>query len=285
MTTSNEKTDYIERLLFEASSIRAAVIHLNTTLKDCFEKHSYPKTIQKDLAELQIANLLLSTGIKFDGKLILQIQNHDAIKMMVTKSNQQHDIVSYADWNDIKLENDSKQTLSGGKMVLTLINDQVVKPYQSIVEIKPEGVAASLEHYFTQSAQIATKILIHIGKDSATGILLQTLPGGDESQLEIYQQSLLKNIKNFSTDNGSALTFLEQAIPDTDIQTLSKDGVQYHCGCSPKTMEKAIQTLGEQDAMQLLKTHKEISVTCEFCNNQYGFNANEVSVIFSSHKD
>ncbi|WP_423062416.1 Hsp33 family molecular chaperone HslO [Candidiatus Paracoxiella cheracis] len=55
----------------------------------------------------------------------------------------------------------------------------------------------------------------------------------------------------------------------------------FKCSCSLKKMENAIFTMGKKEADLILNTNPEIWVTCEYCNNQYGFDRNAVSSIFS----
>ena len=47
-------------------------------------------------------------------------------------------------------------------------------------------------------------------------------------------------------------------------------------------MADAVRLLGLNDALDLLNTHKTVTVTCEFCNHHYDFDRTEVHALFEA---
>nr|WP_235263810.1 Hsp33 family molecular chaperone HslO [Nitrincola sp. A-D6] len=66
--------DKIQRVLFDEADVRGVVAGLQTSYAAVMERNTYPLKVQKLLGEMLAAVALLSSTLKFDGRLILQAQ-------------------------------------------------------------------------------------------------------------------------------------------------------------------------------------------------------------------
>ncbi len=41
--------------------------------------------------------------------------------------------------------------------------------------------------------------------------------------------------------------------------------------------------MGQEEADKLLNQYKKLTVTCEYCNNEYTFSESEVHAVFANH--
>ena len=62
-----------------------------------------------------------------------------------------------------------------GSLALTITSDNT-KPYQGIVPLEGDNLAAALEGYFTNSEQLNTRLWLFADDNTASGLLLQELP-------------------------------------------------------------------------------------------------------------
>ena len=61
--------------------LRGRVIRLGRTAGTIIERHGYPAPVARLLAEATALTLLLGSGLKFDGRLILQTQTDGPVRM------------------------------------------------------------------------------------------------------------------------------------------------------------------------------------------------------------
>lgn len=64
------------------------------------------------------------------------------------------------------------------------------------------------------------------------------------------------------------------------VQILEEGQPEFRCDCSENKIRELIQTLGKEEAMQILDEVGMIEVTCEFCTSVYRFERKKVSELF-----
>ncbi len=277
------QTDSISRFTFQRQAIRGALVHLDDSFNKIMEAHQYPAVIRSLLGEALISVVLLTHTIKFDGQLTLQLQGDGPVTLLVAKCDSEHHIRGLAQWQKDILPMDVPAALGKGRLVVTIDYDKKVQPYQSIIPIEHQTIPQALEAYFMTSEQLPTRIYTAVSESRVSGLLLQALPEElhKADQSDWVEVSLLADTitaaELLELDNT---TLLKRLFNEYDICLFDPTAISFKCRCSVERMKRAIITLGEQEARQLLRTNKEIEVTCEYCNNQYAFNAADINEIF-----
>jgi molecular chaperone Hsp33 len=279
--------DVVQRFLFENLDIRGTYVSLDHSLQTILKQHQYPEIIGQLLGETLCANVLLSSTIKYQGRLIMQLQNQGAVQLLVSKCRESFDISGLVRWDESHPLDSIEKTLNQGKLVVTILHKDKVEPQQSIIPIEQQGISHALEDYFSQSEQLPTKLWIKADSQRTVGLLLQLLP---EQSAESTQNFYLETAK-FAEQNISkhffdleAAPLLQQLFPGQDIRLFDSEPVQFGCDCSLARMKNAILTLGQDEAYDILSQKQVIDVTCDFCSKQYGFSREEVDTIFSESK-
>ena len=278
--------DTCQRFMFEQAPIRGELVHLGECYRTIINQHAYPGVIRELLGEALVAAVLLAEIIKFDGELTLQFQSDGPVSMLVAKCNSQGHIRGLATWHDDVLPINIPSALGEGQLVVTIAYDDKVKPYQSIIPIKHQTIAQALEAYFKQSEQLPTRFIIAVSAQAATGLLLQVLPSeSSETLANTWEEAVmladtLQANELLTLENAEVLRRLYH---EHDVRLFESKPITFKCRCSLERMQGAIVTLGEDEAHQMLQTNKEITVTCEYCNNAYGFDRAQVVDIFSHH--
>src|SRR5580700_9291467 len=91
--------DIIQNFIFEALPIRGEIVHLNATFKQIMEQHQYPPLIQRWLGEALVLVALLSTAIKFSGKLSIQFQGKGKLKLLLVQCTNELHLRGLAQWD------------------------------------------------------------------------------------------------------------------------------------------------------------------------------------------
>lgn len=274
--------DTLQRFLFEKTNIRGELVHLYASYQATSERHSYPLPVKQLLGEALTAAALLSATIKFEGTLILQIHGNGPINLLVTQSNQDLHLRGLAKWEG-EIEPGSFAQLTGeGQLAITITPTQGER-YQGIVKLTGTNLAASIENYFQQSEQLPTCLIIHANEHVAAGLLLQTVPDNLSTQgYDFWEHviTLARTLKAEELLNLSNQEILHRLFHEEDVRLFEAEPVSFRCGCTIERMERALRLFGYQEALDILKTNKVVTVSCEFCRRHYEFDKVDVERVF-----
>lgn len=159
--------------------------------------------------------------------------------------------------------------------------------YQSVVPYLNKSFEENFQNYLNSSEQITCFVTLYIQKNGfhwdVRGILLQSLPEAKEEHIQKaaslseqintkVNEFLGKNVYNclnkIGEETRSAVQILEEGQPE------------FRCDCSENKIRELIQTLGKEEAMQIVDEVGMIEVTCEFCTSIYRFEKEKVSELF-----
>jgi molecular chaperone Hsp33 len=282
--------DLLSAFMFEDGHIRGQIIHLNNSLATLLQKHDYPEAIENLLAEAITCLLLMNGIIKYQGQMTLQFRAKGPLSLLLVKCNHLREFRAYADFDrSVALTSDMlKEQLGDGQLVLTIEQDNQVKPYQSIVPMVDGDLSLSLEHYFSQSEQLPTKLWIASKNREAAGLLIQQMPDkGDSKEREDFWQTASILGESVSDDELLSLdsqTLLFRLYHEQGVRLFSPVPVQFKCPCSKEKMSECLKVLGYDDVKDLLKSEEVVDVGCQFCQTHYHFDSIDVEVIFQHLK-
>ena len=278
-----QELDNIQRFLFESADIRGEIVHLNHSFQ-AIAKH-YPKPVQKLIGEALLAAVHLTASIKFEGQLTIQFQSTGPLSLLLAKCDHQFNIRAMARHSDDISQKDIVESITQGQMVINIEHDKQVKTYQSIVPLTGNSLSQSLEHYFGQSEQIATKLWFVADEKSACGMLLQLMPGLDSEQREEFWQYAIVIGETITAAELNALgneEILHRLYHEKELRLFDSNHIQFKCQCSEQKMKESIKLLGKEDALQLIQEQNTIDVSCEFCKTTYQFDAIDVELLFKA---
>jgi molecular chaperone Hsp33 len=275
-------TDSIQRFLVNRMHIRGEIVRLRHSYLEVVGQTHYPHDIQQILGEILASSVLLSATIKFKGSLIIQIQNTGPLEFLVAHCNDSFHIHGLAKWQTEC--DDFSDMLDTGTLAISILSEPGDR-YQGIVELTGTDLATALEKYFTQSEQLDTLLLLSADLQSAGGILLQKLPNhspmDDEDKSWDELRTRLKEIRAKDLLQSDPESLIHYLFEQEDVVLYDAAPVEFQCTCSEERSANAIRTLSPKDVEELLLSYKQITVTCEFCNHSYHFNASEVANILA----
>ena len=275
-------SDQIQRILFDDLDIRGVVSGLEQTCQDCFENHNYPPLIRKILGEMLAAVSLLSTNLKFEGKLILQAQAPGNVRLLMAECTHTHDLRAIARFDEAPDDSLAfAELLDAGQMMLT-IEPLIGNRYQGIVPLNGADLAECLESYFVSSEQLATQVQLACDGERAAGMMLQVLPvsgGGEEDWARVsHLASTLKEDELLHLDNQ---TLLYRLFHEENCRLYEADEVRFNCTCSRERSEASLKLVGKDELLEALDEQGVINVNCQFCNAEYSFDLADIEMIFS----
>ena len=163
------------RFLFEQADIRGETVHLDDAYRDILAIHQYAPGVSRLLGEFLAASVLLSTTLKFEGKLILQARSEGEIPLLMVESNSALEIRAIARGAEQATSERFDRLLANGQLAITIDPEQGQR-YQGIVPLVEDSLANSLDAYFRHSEQLGTRLWLAADGQRAAGLLLQQLP-------------------------------------------------------------------------------------------------------------
>ena len=278
-------TDTVQRFHFSESPVRGEVVHLGDSLKAVLDCHAYPERVITLLGEAITASVLLTSPLKFEGSLILQIRGDGPLRTLMAECNHRRElraIVQVADgWNEQTAALPLSQLFGNGQLVIT-IDPENGQRYQGIVPLNNDKLSECIEHYFEQSEQLPTRLWLACNGESAAGLMLQALPGYDKSEdADMWPRlcQLTETVTDQELLDLPTTELLYRLYHEETVELHGTKEVCFKCSCSRMRTEQALFSLGEAELRNIIKEQGSINVSCQFCNREYGFDPIDVEQI------
>lgn len=273
--------DCLRRFLFTDSGVRGEWINLRSSWQVLKEKHQYPPIVQYQLGQAMAAVALLSATVKFKGSMILQVQGDGKLRTLVGQCTHDRKIRGMARF-DPEIESCKLDEVYGqGRLVLT-IESEGADPYQGIVPLIGQNLAAALQTYFSQSEQLKTRLWLYADEFQATGLLIQELPAQEEHKEDWERIEMLAD--TVTQHEMMALPcedILYRLFNEEKVLLYEPEAVIFRCSCSLAKIENTLFSLGRSSLDDILKERDDIEVECEFCNHQYRFDKVDIERIMT----
>jgi hypothetical protein len=138
-----------------------------------------------------------------------------------------------------------------------LIAVQRQKPGEPIVESRFETIgndpARAVELYFELSVQTPTRIAVG---DDGRGVLVQLVPGGDFARVA-------------NVDDGELLAMVASLEAEGELNLLDEILLFYECRCSDELVLEMVETLPEEQQLEVWADTDEIEIECPRCGREF----------------
>ena len=272
------EVDVLRRFLFEDLGIRGVWVNITASWQTAKNHQQGPENAQLLLGQGLAAVALLSSTIKFNGSMIMQIQGEGDFKALVAQSTHDRNIRGLIR-SDIHVQDGTLSEMFGnnGRLVLT-IEPEDANPYQGIVALDGDNLGDAIENYFEKSEQLNTRVWLYADAQSAMGLLIQELPSKDLDSKEWERVQLLAN----TLTEKEALTWgseelLYKLFSEDIVRLYEPESVQFKCSCGRPRTERTLRALGEEELNSILAEQGKIEVNCEFCGAHYKFDPIDIA--------
>lgn len=291
------KFDRVLPFQLESSAIRGRLVRLDQEMWKIIGQHNYPDIVNGYLAQATALSIALSNCFKFDGLFTLQITGSGPLRLLVIDVNKQEQVRACARFDIEALnkltaeETKNIQQVFGeqGTMVFTIDPVGGEDRYQGVVELTGSTLAESTHHFFRQSEQLETGVVLVNGEsqDVLAGavLMIQRLPLPQNTPVEDKEALDDQWIHALSlTGSISRKELLDRSLSNEDLlyRLFWEDGVRVYepqsiiaqCRCSNEKIKEMLETFSVQDRKEMVFEDK-ITVTCEFCGMAYRFDEDE----------
>lgn len=282
-------TDYTQRFLFDDTDVRGEWAGLERSYVEVLAKHTYPEPVAQLLGEMLAAAALLVGTLKFDGLLVLQARSSGAVPLLMVECSSDRQVRGIARYHEEQLKPGAslKELMPDGVLAMT-IDPANGQRYQGIVALDGINLAECLSNYFASSEQLPTRFWLNADGRRACGLLLQQLPADrirDGEEREASWQHLQTLADTLTAEELLGLdteTVLHRLYHEESVRLFEPKPIRFHCSCSRERSARAVMSLGHEDAEHLLAEQGgTLNIDCQFCNEQYRFDAADVAQLFA----
>ena len=287
-------SDKLHRFLLENLHVRGEWVSLESSWQEIQKTANYPEPVRHVLGEALAAISLLAESLKFDGSLIFQIRGTHPVTMLVVQATSTGGLRGIAHWDgDIPEKATFNELFGSGTIIISVEPSSTGKGkrYQSLIALQGDSLADCLKDYFEQSEQLKTQLWLAADDEKVAGLMLQALPIDHNKEHQDKEQSneeagwqhatvLANTIKDQELLDLDAKTLLHRLYHEDDVRLFDANPLRFECTCSQAKIDNAIRSMGEAEAMDIIKEQGSISVDCEFCNTHYALDKIDVDKLF-----
>lgn len=314
----------LHRFLFDGQPVRGAIVRLTDAWTDMLgrraantESGPYPVPVRELLGEMAAAGVLMQSGIKFNGALVLQIFCDGPVKLAVAEVQSDLSLRATAtvqgDVDDAAPLSALVNVKGGGRCAVTLDPKDKFpgqQAYQGVVPLedahahKLDRLSDVLSLYMLQSEQLDAILVLAANDQVAAGLLVQRMPIKGEGNIagggvQHDEEDQIGRNEDYNRIAHLAASLTREELLTLDVETILRrlfweekllrfepqegdKGPRFACSCSRERVARMLQSLGVEEANSILQEQGKIDVACEYCGQQYRFDAVDAAQIFAA---
>jgi molecular chaperone Hsp33 len=290
--------DLVQPFQIDPYALRGRLVRLGPAIDGILTQHDYPDPVATLLGEAITLAVVLAGALKYDGIFTLQTKGNGAIRLMVADVSTAGAVRGYAQFDRAKLDAAADtgapvpDLVGSGYIAFTVDQGEDTDRYQGIVELAGATLADCAQHYFRQSEQLQAGIKLAVGRTGpggawrAGGLMLQRVPpeGGYGPIADDVEDGWRRAMVLMSSATAAELTdpllpprrLLYRLFHQEGVRVYDTHALAARCRCSRERIEAILRAF-PADEREDMKKERVITVTCEFCNRRYDFDAADFS--------
>jgi len=308
----------LHKFLFDGLPVRGMLVQLTDVWQEVLKRRAanvetgpYAESVRHLLGEMTAAAVLMQSNIKFNGALVMQIFGDGPLKLAVVEVNPNLSLRATAkvvgELGEASTLPEMVNVNNEGRCAITL--DPLNKmpgqqAYQGVVPLfddhrnKLDKFSDVLQHYMLQSEQLDTTLVLAANDTTAAGLLIQRLPIKGEGNLaakatmededEIGRNEDYNRISILASSltadellNLDAETILRRLFWEEKLVRFEPLTPSFACSCSRERVSNMIRSLGTEEVESILAERGDVEVGCDFCGEQYRYDAVDAAQIFT----
>jgi molecular chaperone Hsp33 len=296
------QADTLRRFVFERYPFRGQLVHLGPAWAAMMEHHHYPPQVRDALGEAVAAAALLSSTLKYDGLMSLQLRGEGPMHLMLVECTDGLAMRAVARFRDVPDTRDLRVLSGNGTLTVTVESGNAENRYQGIVPLTGATMSDCLRAYFEQSEQLPTRLWLRADADSVSGLLLQRLPvtarppgvmesgsgGVAEDEIEDAWRRVQLVADTVTVEELAQLEdheLLRRLFAEDDVRMFRSAPVFFRCRCSRERVGNMLRALGRAEVDSVLEEFGQVEVRCEFCSRAYRLDAVDATALFAPGAD
>lgn len=256
-------------------------------------QNMYPVPLM-GVGQAMVGALLLASQLKEQQQIGLLFRGNGSIKSIYAEANFEGHVRAFTPFPQFEPASydhgfSFKEALGSGTLTVARHQPFQKQPFHGTVELVSGEIAENIAHYLHQSHQIRSVVALGIYMDEygkvkkAGGVILEIMPGADESIIDIIQKNAEQNkpsVSKILLDGGTPNDLVKPFMVGLPYTELEHDRyVSYFCPCTRDRVSAALEVLGEADLQDMVEKNEEPEIICQMCGKPYKFNVDEIKEI------
>lgn len=286
--------DQIVRAIAKNAPVKAMAISARDMVERARAIHDCWPVAAAALGRLLMAASMMGAAMKEEsGAVTLRVKGGGPLGALTAVSDSRGNVRGYVQNPAVDVPRKAKGKLDVGAAVgcngeLTVIRDLGLKePYIGSVQLVGGEIAEDVAAYFVESEQVPTACALGVliapsqTVQAAGGYLIQLLPGADETVVSAVERGVARlGAVSARLDAGTdPLGLLREVLGEFDLEVLETSPIEYRCYCTRERVSRALISLGRAELDALIKEQGGAELTCQFCDEVYRFNAQELGAL------
>jgi len=300
---SEQRTDdVVQPFQLDPFALRGRLVRLGPTVDRILAQHDYPEPVATLLGEAITLAVLLAGALKYDGVFTLQTKGDGPVKLLVADVKTDGAVRGYAQYDTKRLGEivpggagaspSVPRLIGSGYIAFTVDQGDETPRYQGIVEIVGATLAECAQHYFRQSEQLQAGLKLAVARAGeegawrAGGLMLQRVPpeGGHPRIADDVEDTWRRVMVLMSSATSAELVapdlpprrLLWRLFHEEGVRVYQTQAVEARCRCSRERIAGILKAF-PIDELEEMQKEPVTTVTCEFCNTTYQFDADDLA--------
>ncbi|MEM7225179.1 MAG: Hsp33 family molecular chaperone HslO [Pseudomonadota bacterium] len=300
-------TDSVLPFVLERPGVRGRLVRMGPVIEKILTQHDHQEPVAQLLGEMLVMTCALSSLLKYDGVFTVQTKGDGPVGMCVSDMTTDGGLRGYIQADAEALAKllaqapdgwpGARELFGDGHIAFTVDQGPDTERYQGIVELAGERVAEFLQHYFRQSEQLKTGVVLAAGRHDGTwrggALLLQEMPeegpqndeplGNDQEDSWRRSQVLLSTLSDAELLDPAVTdeALLYRLFHEERVRVFKPRPLYLGCRCSRGRIEEILRSL-PRDEVMAMKLDGEIVMTCQFCNIDFRFDEASLEAIYAA---
>ncbi len=291
--------DRIIRATAGDGNIKMAVITAKDTVQRAVDIHHSSPTASAALGRALCAASIMGEMMKEENAtLTIRINGGGPIGSVVAVSDSSGNVRGYVEnpFVELPLRSDGKLNVGGAvgrDGMLTVSRDIGLRePYIGSTELVSGEIAEDVTAYLLESEQVPSACALGVLVDTdlsiraAGGFIVQLMPGAEEEMIDRLEDNIFM-MDQLTTvlDEDSAEAVFAQVLRGFEYHIVAEAPVEYRCYCSRERVEEALLCVDDADMDEMIAAGENVSVSCQFCDREYSFSADNLRALSARKKE
>ncbi len=264
--------------------IRVVGVVSTRAVEEARGRHQASFVATAALGRAMTASLLLAANLKLDtARINIRIDGDGPLGGILADAGADGTVRGYLSNPTVELPPNAQGKLdvssAVGKGFLHVLKDLGYGyPYAGTVALVTGEIGDDVAEYLSVSEQTSSVVLVGVyvapkGVEAAGGILIQFMPGEEDTELEralSYNLAEVRGITNYLREGKKLPDILEEILTGLELQLAPEvQMVRFQCGCSLDRVRGALKMLGSDELKDMIEKDDGAEATCHFCNEIY----------------
>lgn len=282
--------DYVLRATSGNGQVRAFVATTKNTVEEARRLHETTKVATAALGRTLTATSIMGLMMKNDSdKLTVIIKGGGPIGTIIATANSKGIVKGYVGNPHVEVEDYPNGKLNvaaavGTEGVVKVIKDLGLRePYNGTYPLVSGEIAEDFTYYFAVSEQTPSVVALGVltkedEVEFAGGFIVQLMPDAEEETIAKLEENVTKlpSITNMLKEGNLPEDILNKVLDGLEPKVLDTCEVGFECECSKERVKTALVAIGKKSLAQIIEEDKQAEVGCQFCNEKYMYNEEEL---------